>query len=172
MYFKSLQSCPTLWDPILWPGRLLCPWDFPGKNIGVGCCFLLQGIFLTQRSNPFLFRLLHWQADCLPPRDRASLLSWINVPKFIHLFSSLWPFGTFLVFLLLWVKFLWACFCKSCGRFLKLHLGVGLLGHKAGVCLKLENHEAVSQWGCLYVCWPRNVVPVAPPLHSLDEFRS
>ena len=36
----------------------LCPWDFPGKNTGVGCQFLLQGIFLTQGSNP---RLLHWQ---------------------------------------------------------------------------------------------------------------
>ena len=29
------------------PTRLLCPWDFPGKNTGVGCHFLLQGIFLT-----------------------------------------------------------------------------------------------------------------------------
>ena len=32
------------------PG-LLCPWDFPGKNTGVGCRFLLQGIFWTQESN-------------------------------------------------------------------------------------------------------------------------
>ena len=31
--------------------RLLCPWDSLGKNTGVGCYFLLQGIFLTQRSN-------------------------------------------------------------------------------------------------------------------------
>ena len=31
--------------------RLLCPWDSPGKNIGVGCQFLLQGILLTQRLN-------------------------------------------------------------------------------------------------------------------------
>ena len=30
------------------------PWDFPGKNTGVGCHFLLQGIFLTQGSNPGL----------------------------------------------------------------------------------------------------------------------
>ena len=29
-----------------------CPWDFPGKNTGVGCHSLLQGIFLTQGSNP------------------------------------------------------------------------------------------------------------------------
>ena len=35
----------------LQPARLLCPWDFPGKNTGVGCHFLLQGIFPTQRSN-------------------------------------------------------------------------------------------------------------------------
>ena len=34
--------------------RLLCPWDSPGKNIGVGGHALLQGIFLTQGSNPHL----------------------------------------------------------------------------------------------------------------------
>ena len=46
------QSCPTLWDPHgLWPARLLRPWDFPGKNTGVGCHFLLQGLFLPQGSN-------------------------------------------------------------------------------------------------------------------------
>ena len=38
---------------------LLCPWDFPGKNTGVGCHFFLQGIFPDQGSNP---SLLHWQA--------------------------------------------------------------------------------------------------------------
>ena len=31
---------------------LLCPWDFPGKSIGVGCHFLLQRIFPTQGLNP------------------------------------------------------------------------------------------------------------------------
>ena len=43
--------------------RLLCPWDFPGKNTGMGCHSLLQGIFLTQGLNP---HLLHWQAGSLP----------------------------------------------------------------------------------------------------------
>ena len=33
------------------PTRLLCPWDFPGKNTGVGCHFLLPGIFLTRGLN-------------------------------------------------------------------------------------------------------------------------
>ena len=46
----------------LQPTRLLCPWDFSGKNIGVGCHFLLLGIFLTQALN---LGLLHWQADTL-----------------------------------------------------------------------------------------------------------
>ena len=46
----------------LQPIRLLCPWDFPGKDTGVGCHFLLQGIFPTQGSNPGLLhcrRLLY-----------------------------------------------------------------------------------------------------------------
>ena len=51
---KSLQSCPTV-QPHRWqPTRLRHPWDSPGKNTGVGCHFLLQGIFPTQGSNPGL----------------------------------------------------------------------------------------------------------------------
>ena len=42
---KSLQSCPTLCDPIDGsPPRLRRPWDSPGKNTGVGCHFLLRGM--------------------------------------------------------------------------------------------------------------------------------
>ena len=37
------------------PTRILCPWDSPGKNTGVGCHALLQGIFPTQGSNLCLF---------------------------------------------------------------------------------------------------------------------
>ena len=37
---KSLQSCPTLCDPIDGsPLRLPLPWDSPGKNTGVGLPF-------------------------------------------------------------------------------------------------------------------------------------
>ena len=43
--------------------QLLCPWDFPGKNTGVGCHFLLQGIFPTQGLN---LHILHWEVDSLP----------------------------------------------------------------------------------------------------------
>ena len=50
----------------LYPIRLLCPWNSPGKNTGVGCHFLLQGIFLSQGLNQCLLDLLHLQADSLP----------------------------------------------------------------------------------------------------------
>ena len=46
--------------------RLLCPWDSPGKNTGVGCQALLQEIFLIQGSNPQVLHLLHWHVDSLP----------------------------------------------------------------------------------------------------------
>ena len=46
--------------------RLLCPWDFPGKNTGVDCHFLLQGIFPSQGLKLHLLCLLHWQAGPLP----------------------------------------------------------------------------------------------------------
>ena len=63
MHAKSLQSCLSLGDPVDWiPLRLLCPWDSPGKNIGVGCHALLQGIFLTQGSKLHLLHLLHWHS--------------------------------------------------------------------------------------------------------------
>ena len=45
LYLTLLQSHR------LQPARLLCPWDFPGKNIGVGCHFLFQGIFTTRGSS-------------------------------------------------------------------------------------------------------------------------
>ena len=49
----SLQPCGLVLI------RLLCPWDSPGKNIGVACRALFQGIFPTQGSNLHLLWLLH-----------------------------------------------------------------------------------------------------------------
>ena len=46
----------SLWPRDLEPARLLCPWNSPGKNTGVYCHFLLQGIFPTQELN---LSLLH-----------------------------------------------------------------------------------------------------------------
>ena len=51
------------------PARLLCPWDSPVKNTGVGSHVLFQGIFSTQRLDPCL---LHWQVGSLPPSHQGS----------------------------------------------------------------------------------------------------
>ena len=47
---ESLQSCPTLRPHRRQPTRLLCPWDSPGKNTGVGCHFLLQCLKVKSES--------------------------------------------------------------------------------------------------------------------------
>ena len=62
IYILVAKSC-LLQHHRLYPARLPCPWNFPGKNIGVGWHFLLQEIFLTEGLN---LCLLHWQMDSLP----------------------------------------------------------------------------------------------------------
>ena len=67
MLAKSLQLCPTLCDPMACspPGSSVHG-DSPGKNTGMGCHALLQGIFPTEGLNLCLLCLLHWQAGSLP----------------------------------------------------------------------------------------------------------
>jgi len=79
MHAKSLQSCLTLRPFELTPARLLCPWDSPGKNTGMSCYILFQGIFLTQGSNLSFLYLLHWQVGSLPlaPPEKPILLMYI-----------------------------------------------------------------------------------------------
>ena len=78
---RNCRFCCCFWHSVMFdslgphglqPCRLLCPLDFPLKNTGVGCHFLLQGIFLTQGSNP---HLLHWQTDSLPWSHQGSRLN-------------------------------------------------------------------------------------------------
>ena len=64
---KSLSASDSFQPNGVLPTRLLHPWNFPGKSTGVGCHFLLQGIFLTQGLNPdlpycrqTLYCLSHW----------------------------------------------------------------------------------------------------------------
>ena len=71
--------------PGLWPTRLLCPWYFSGKNTGVGCHFLFQGIFLTQELNQCPLHLLHWQMDSLPQSHLGSPYEQIIQSKNIHM---------------------------------------------------------------------------------------
>ena len=64
----------------LYPTRLLGPWDLPGKHTGVGCHFLLQGIFPTQGSNPgfphyrqTLYRLSHREVQDWKGKHKVTL---------------------------------------------------------------------------------------------------
>ena len=58
----------------LWPARLPCPWDSPGKNTGVGSHALLQGTFPTQGWNP---GLLHCRQIlyCLSHQETSMFVS-------------------------------------------------------------------------------------------------
>jgi len=53
----------------LWP-YVACqsprPWNSPGRNTGVGCHALLQGILPTQESSLWLLRLLHCRQILYP----------------------------------------------------------------------------------------------------------
>ena len=72
-----LSPCRTLRPHGLLTARLLCSWDLPGKNTGVGCHFLLQRTCLTQGSNPHLLSLLHGQVDSLPLHNLGSIYTGI-----------------------------------------------------------------------------------------------
>ena len=90
----------------LWPARLLCPWDSPGENTGLGCHVLLRGVFPTQGLNhvscmtgrfftaePPVSPLVSWPG--IKPRPPAmgvwSLSHWATreVPSLWHFFRPL-----------------------------------------------------------------------------------
>ena len=88
---KLLQSRSTLWPHGRFTARLLCPWDFLGKNTVVSCHFLLQGIFPTQESNPCLLPFLHWQAGSLPLVPLGKVGFQVRPPRIQNLAIPLLP---------------------------------------------------------------------------------
>ena len=66
--FSHVHLCATSWT-------VVCQ-DSSGKNTGVGCHFLLQGIFQTQGWNPRLLCLLHWQPGSLPLAPPGRAIKW------------------------------------------------------------------------------------------------
>ena len=77
--FSCVRLCATLW---MQHARLLCPWNSPGKNTGMDCHSLLQGIFLIQGSNPGLFA---FQADSLPSEPPGKPVI-INILLYIYFY--------------------------------------------------------------------------------------
>ena len=95
---KSLSRARLFVTPwtVAWT-KLLHPWDFLGKSTGVGCHFLLQGIFLTQGSNPglphcrqTLYRLSYQGISYCNEDGRSQLLQLRpSAVKYIHIFKCL-----------------------------------------------------------------------------------
>ena len=84
----------SLWPHGLEPARLLCPWDSPGKETGVGCHALLQGIFPTQGQDS---RIAGRFFTIWATREASSFLDflliqvtteyWIEFPVLYSMFS-------------------------------------------------------------------------------------
>ena len=79
------MSLSKLWEVVIdreaWQASV--HGDSPGKNTGVGCHALLQGIIQTPELNPHLLCLLHWQVDSFPLVPPMKLIikltKWINM---------------------------------------------------------------------------------------------
>ena len=113
---RGAQLCPTPCDPMdCGPLGSSVHGIFSGKNAGVGCHFLLQGIFPTQGSNLcLLLCLLHWQAGSLPPAVPGKPLSHLPIKYQIALdeeapcsYMSLAWFSVFFT----WLNFFQSIWC-------------------------------------------------------------
>ena len=87
---ESEWSCSVVYNSLqlhgLWSFIGHSPWNFPGKSTGVGCHFLLQGIFLTQGLNPdlphcrqTLYHLSHQEGECKLVQPFSSVLSHVRL---------------------------------------------------------------------------------------------
>ena len=78
-----LFSCSIMSDSLrprgLQPARLLCLWDFLGKNTGVGCHFLLQGIFPTPGIEPASLKSPALVGGFFTPRDAGEAVNKLNL---------------------------------------------------------------------------------------------
>ena len=86
-HFSHVWLFANLWTVAHW---LLCPWDSPGKNTGVGCHALFQGIFLNQETlSPALAgRFFTTSATCEAPSEHLTIhLSRVYVSNWIDLFE-------------------------------------------------------------------------------------
>ena len=87
----------SLWFHGLKPTRLLYPWNFPGKNTGMGSHSLLERIFQTQGLNPgllhcrwILHHLSHMNPFQVPPMELFSPFSSVQSLSHVRLFAIPW----------------------------------------------------------------------------------
>ena len=120
----------------------LCPWDSPGKNTGVRCHSLLQGIFPTQRLN---LGLLHCTQIPYHLRHQGSPNTHTHTHTHIYTF----------IYLLLAVLGSWLCgLFSSCSKQRLLSSSAwashcsGFSCHRAGAqgCTDVSSYGTWAQW--------------------------
>ena len=83
--FSRVRPFVILWTE---PARLLCPYDFPGKNTGVGCHFLLHETVMTHKTILFVSVRVsvvmeklcsHWSFSTQLPNQKAQMGTWETV---------------------------------------------------------------------------------------------
>ena len=88
--YPCLCSCSLFCNPVNYIDHQAPPsMGFPSKNSGVGCHFLLQGVFQTQGSNSCLLHFLHWQVDSLPLSHLGSPGVSLLIPNSWFIFQRL-----------------------------------------------------------------------------------
>ena len=143
----------TLWAIALYPTRLLCPWDFPGKNTGVGCHFLLQslpdpGIELryTFLADSLLFE--PWGNPHFAWMDTIPLYRYITTYLSIQDFMEVWIISIFFSIvngaaLNIYVHI----FLNTCFQFSDYIIKSGIAGLYSNSILNfLRNWQLFSTW--------------------------
>ena len=84
VHAKLLQLCLTLGPSGLQPARLLCPWDSPGKNTGVGCHAHSRGstqprfrISVSCLAGRFFYHLSHQGSPRRLGKEANPLITWL-----------------------------------------------------------------------------------------------
>ena len=81
------QSCLTVTPWTISSIRLLCPWNSPGKNIGMGCQSLLQGVDLNYLK--ILICIIYWHQLCA--KDHVKYLPCVSNPIAMLQRGLCWP---------------------------------------------------------------------------------
>ena len=126
----------SLWPHGLEPARLLCPWDSPGENTGVGCHALLQGLFpahisciscsagrfFTYMLSSVILLCSAWDFCLRTVIRNMSLGNFISHNTCFHTLEEHSPMPSIIECLFLFVFFL---LFSNCSR-LRLHLDISL----------------------------------------------
>ena len=167
IFMESPLSLVCAWVTSVMPDSLfLCPRDSPGKNTGVDCHALLQGIFLTQGLNLHLLCLLHWHAGSLPLVLPGKLLSLVTV----FILKSDLPDKSIATPAFFWFLFAWNIFFHILTFSLYVSLGLRWFSYRQyvhGFCFGIHSanlyllveafNPFTSSW------WTRSIWISSPP---------